>query len=297
MRRWLELAQIRLEGTVARWNNSLRRFSVLAVVLDAADAFARDNMSFLAAALSYYTLLSLFPLLLLLISIAAFFIAEESALETVVQTARTFIPGAENELRAILHQVVELRGGATVFGIVALVWSASSVFDVLQHALDRAWRVREARAFWLQRLFSIVVVILLGALFFLSVLTTVFSQEVVYNLLGVFTLAREVIRLVSALIGFLFAFVGFSILYKTFPHVRVAWSVAVRGAFVAALLWQCAKFLYEVYVNSFARLNLVYGSVGAIIGLMLWGYIAATTILFGAELAAALGRKREGEKE
>ncbi len=293
MRPWLERWQMQLEKTVARWNASLRRFSIAALVLDAVDAFTRDNMGFFAASLSYYTLLSLFPLLLLLISVATFFINPETAFDTVLRAARAYLPGAEKELREILRQVVDSRGSATLFGLVALVWSASSVFDVLQYALDRAWRVAETRAFWLQRLFSMVVVFVLGILFFISALTVLLSQEFVYTMLGVSDFARQATRWLGTLTGFVFAFFGFAILYKTFPHVQVSWNVALRGALVAALLWQGAKFLYGLYVESFARLNLVYGSVGAIIGLLLWGYLSATIVLFGAELAAAMGRKRE----
>ena len=81
--------------TVARWDKSLRRFSVFALALDTFDAFNRNNLTMLAASLSYYALLTLFPLLLLLISVAPFFISEGDALDTVFKVAHEYLPGAE----------------------------------------------------------------------------------------------------------------------------------------------------------------------------------------------------------
>lgn len=291
MRRWLERLQRQVDETVARLEKSLRRFSIGAVVLDTWDAFVRDNMSFLAAALSYYALLSLFPLLLLLISFASFFISEASALDTVVRVARAYLPGAEQELQNIMNQVLDVRAPATLIGLVTLLWAASGVFDVLQNAINRAWQVQQARAFWLQRLISIAVVGVLGLLFLVSALTLVFTHDIALGFLGVSTVSREVVRTIGAGLGFASAFLAFAILYKTFPHMRVSWHAALWGALAAAIFWQLAKYLYELYLQYFSRFSLVYGSVGAIIGLLLWGYISATIILLGAELSAQLGKR------
>lgn len=293
MRRWLEQLQIRFEETVARVERALRRFSLGALLLDAWAAFERDGMNLFAAALAYYSLLSLFPLLLLLISLVTFFISADGALEIVIQSARTYVPGAERELQGILSAVIEQRGPATFIGFVTLFWAASGVFDVLQHALDRAWRVPHARALWLQRLLSLGFVGLLGFLFLVSASTALASQEFVLEVFGVSRLAHDLVRWFSALTGFGAALIAFTMLYKVIPLVRVSWSVALRGAVVAALLWQAAKAVYEVYLNFFAQFSLVYGSVGAVIGLLLWGYISAMVLLYGGELAAALHEREK----
>lgn len=293
MRRQLELLQLRVDETVARWEKSLRRFSLLALLLDAGQAFSTDGMSFLSASLSYYALLALFPLLLLLIALASYFISETDALAAVLRVARDYLPGVETELQRVLRQVVDARGSATMIGLLTLLWSASGVFDVLQHALNRAWRVPEPRAFWLQRLVSIGVIAVLGLFFLASVIVSSFSETLVLALFGETVGAHQAIRWLGSIVGLAFAFIAFAILYKTFPNARVSWSVAWRGALVAAVLWQVAKFLYEFYLVYLARFNLVYGSVGAIIGLLLWGYISATIVLFCAELSAAMSRREQ----
>lgn len=295
MQRWLENLQIRFDETVARWDKSLRRFSLFALVLDTFAAFSANNMTMLAAALSYYALLALFPLLLLLIALAPLFISQSEALDTVLDVAHEYLPGAEATLRVVLQQVIDERGPATLVGVLTLIWSASGVFDVLQLSFDRAWRVAQPRAFWLQRLFSIGVIAVLGLFFLVSVIASTFSETMLVQLFGETNVARELVTWGGSTLGAILAFVAFLMLYKTFPYTYVRWRHALIGAIVAAVLWQSAKYLYELYIVHFARFNLVYGSVGAIIGLLLWGYISATVVLLGAQLAATLGRSTQSE--
>ncbi len=288
MNRGFNALSARVQATVARWNLSLRRFSVFRVLLDAVDAFNRDNMSFLAASLSYYGLLALFPLLLLFIALASPFLAEANVIRTVLDFSRQALPGAASELERVLHQVVEARGPATLIGIIALFWSASGVFDVLQAALDRAWRVPHSRAFWQQRLISLVVITAMGILFVLSIAVSAITNDVVRAAL---TITRDSIELGGGVLSLLFSAAAFAGLYKLLPHAQVKWRTVLPGAIVAAILWEIAKGIYGLYLIHFARFNLVYGSVGAVIGLLLWGYISATILLFGAEVSAAVNRE------
>lgn len=289
----VEALQIWFEGTVARWNASLRRFSVFDVVLDAADAFATHQMSLLAAALTYYALLALFPLLLLLVSTASFFVSEQLALDTVMRWARNYLPGIEQQVMPILREVVTMRGPATLIGFLALLWSASGVFDVVQQALDRAWQVAERRSFWLQRAYSIGVIALLGGMLLLSMVVSSASVDFFYWLLGDANAGEAVTRTMANWIAFALSWAAFFLLYKFFPHTRVSWRAALLASIAAALSWQVAKYGYGVYLTWFARYNLVYGSLGAIIGLLFWGYISAMILLFGAELSARIGRAQK----
>ncbi len=290
MRQRFENLSRRIEQTVARILLSLRRFYLGAILLDALDAFNRNQMTLLAAALSYYALLALFPLLLTLIGLASFFISEQTALDTVMRIAGPYLPGVKSQIKEILNQVIAARGAATLVGFVALLWSASGVFDVLQQALNRAWRVTVPRAFWLQRLFSIAVIGGLGLFFVASVLASAATLDFLYATLGDVANVPALHRNVANWTGLAASFVAFLLLYKIFPRAHVTWRAALFGALSAALLWQAAKFGYGVYLSYFARFNLVYGSLGAVIGLMLWGYLSAAIILFCAELTARMGR-------
>ena len=179
--------------TVARWNTSLRRFSVLDVIFDTLEAFvqAQDGQccrvaGVLCAAGS--------------VSVAAgvdCIVVRDSFRGELVRDrdtpGRDYLPGSDSEVLQILEQVVALRGQATVFGVVALLWTASGVFDVLQYALNRAWQVPQPPAFWIQRLLSIGVIGILGrALFLISVLAAGFSDSFVVGIDGWDETAREV---------------------------------------------------------------------------------------------------------
>lgn len=292
MNKLVEVWQTRIAQTVARWSASLRRFAVFSILWDAIGAFNSDNMSLLAASLSYYALLALFPLLLLLIVSASPFLAQADVLASVLQYVRQTLPGASEEIERVLVQVLEARGSATIIGILALLWSASGLFDVVQTALDRAWRVPKPRAFWKQRLFSLAMMVFLGSLFVASLILSGITDEVVRAALA---LTPDSFGWFGRLVSWIMAFFAFMLLYQFFPHAHVSRRTAFVGAFVAACLWEIAKTAYGVYLVHFARFNLVYGSVGAVIGLLLWGYISATILLFGAELSAVVGRRGAGE--
>lgn len=292
MNKAVESLQTRLNLTVARWNTSLRRFYVVRVLLDGVKAFNADNMPLYAASLSYYTLLALFPLLLLFIAIASPFLAQQEILALILRYVAQTLPGASSEIDSVLKQVLDARGPATIIGVLALLWSASGVFDVVQTALDRAWRVSKARTFVQQRIFSVVAISLLGGLFILSLFISTLTDDVIRAALAWTDVSVAFAGRITSFIAVLLAFV---ILYKFFPHARVNWTAALIGAFTAAFLWEIAKSVYGIYLIQFARFSLVYGSVGAVIGLLLWGYISATILLFGAELSATIERERKAE--
>lgn len=294
MNKVVEVWQTRITQTVARWNASLRRFAVFSILLDAFTAFSADSMSLLAASLSYYALLALFPLLLLLIVTASPFLAQGDVLARVLAYVEQTLPGASEEIERVLVQVLDARGPATIIGILALLWSASSLFDIVQTALDRAWRVPKPRAFWKQRLFSIGMLALLGSLFVASLIVSGITDEVVRAALA---LTQDWFVWFGRLVSWIMAFLAFMLLYQFFPHAHVSRRTAFVGAVIAASLWEIAKIAYGLYLLHFARFNLVYGSVGAVIGLLLWGYISATILLFGAELSAVVGRRGAGGKK
>lgn len=288
----VEQWSVRIEQTVARWDTSLRRFSVAAVLFDTFGAFDRDNMSMLAGALAFFALLSLFPLLLLLIALAPLFVSEADAIRAVMQIAGDYLPGSAGEVQRVLRQVVEAQGPASVIGVLTLLWSASGVFDVLQSALDRAWRVPRPRALWLQRLFSISVIGALGGIILVSLVISSNMVAWVYDFLGDTEEVRAGLKVLGTALAFVLAYVVFVLLYKTFPHARVGWREALWGSVLATLLGNAAKVAFDFYLVNFARFNLVYGSIGAVIGLLIWGYVSAMVVLLGAELAATLARRK-----
>lgn len=265
-----------------------RRFATLDLTLDTWQAYSQHEMTMLAAALAYYLLLALFPLLLLLIAIATPFLSSEQVIRETIRFASSYAPTGAAELRRVLEQVINARGPVTLVAALGLLWSSSGVFDLVQKGLNRAWHVSQPRPLWRQRLVSIVTVVAVGLLFGLSFFTSAFVRS------G-FRFRVEIggasIELLGLLLTLPLNFLLFSTIYKFFPYRHLTYDQVWGGALLASILWELAKIVFVVYLLNFARLNLVYGSVGAVIALLLWGYITATILLFCAEMSAVHSTK------
>ena len=272
----------------ASLSRQARRIPGLALVLDAWAAYRRDEMGILAAALAYYLLLTLFPLLLLLIALASPFLSGQAIIRDTVRFVSAYLPTVDRELTFILRDVVNARGPVTVIAILGLLWSASGFFDLLQRGLNRAWSVKQLRPLWRTRLVSIAAVIVVGALFALSFVTSALTRAGVQYRVD---FGNSRVEVVSTILTTLLSFCLFAVIYKVFPFVRIEWRQIWPSALLAAVLWEAGKYIFVWYLLNFARLNLVYGSVGAVIALMVWGYITATILLLGAELSAVEARK------
>ena len=147
------------------------------VLIGALRAFSEDRCSMLAAALSYYALLSLFPLALFLLTVASQFISVDVATREVSRVIASYLPSGALMVRNALEQVTRLRGELTLVSAAGFLWSASGVFDAIQLGVNRAFRVSTPRPIWRQRLVSIGLVVSASILFATSFsLTTVMRQ-------------------------------------------------------------------------------------------------------------------------
>ncbi len=274
---------------LAGWGSrQARRLPPLAVLLDAWNAYRQDEMPLLAAALSYYSLLSHFPLLLLLIVAASPFLAEERVVNETLRFVQGVVPTGGAELRRVLTQVLDARGPATLVGALGLVWSASGAFDVMQRAMNRIWRVPRPRPFWAQRLVSLGVILGLVILFGGSLaISAATRSSLAFRPLR----SPAIAQLIGVVASIALNLALFAIVYRVFPNAPIHFGQIVGGALVAGVLWEIAKLIFVWYLTSFAHLNLVYGSVGAIIAILTWGYITAVILFFGAELSAAQSRR------
>lgn len=198
-------------------------------------------------------------------------------------------------MRNALEEVTRLRGALTLAGAVGFLWSASGVFDTMQLGVNRAFRVQNPRPMWRRRLVSLVMVLGAGVLFALSfAMTTVLRLAVNYHIVERHTLLTDTIPVVG---GLLSGVILFGLLYRYLPYdSSVRWRDIWMGALIAGALWEIAKLGFTWYLTNFALLSMVYGSVGAVIAIMLWGYLSAVILLIGAEFAAVKTGARQREK-
>ncbi len=264
----------------------------LSGLIQAARAFSEDQCSHLAAALSYYGLLSIFPLLLFILALASPFLQSDSAIRAVTGFVSGFLPSGALLVRNNLQEVARLRGAITLAAAAGFLWSASGVFNLIQVGLNRAFRVSRRRPIWREKLVSLAMVVGVGILFGLSFLITNTMRMVTHYRM----LPREnpLAEPGTVLVAIILSIAVFGILYRYVPYdPSIRWRDVALGAVIAAILWEIAKLGFAWYITNLSPLNLVYGSVGAVIALMLWGYVTWVILLFCAEFAAVGMRARQ----
>jgi membrane protein len=252
-----------------------------------------------AAAIAYYTLFSVFPLTLLLISLGSFVLDSQQAQQAALTAVGAYLPFATELVQKNIERVLQMRGTASVIGVVGFVWAASGVFGSLSRAINLAWDLRRPRPAWAERALATGLVLLVSILFSLSLLSTA-AIEVITKLARVLFPGTPIsvlslMDLASRVLPYAFTVLLFSFLYAVLPSTRVAWGEVLPGAFLASIAWEVAKNGFTIYLASFATYNLVYGSLGAVIALLLWSYISGLIILLGAEFTVQYARRRRGE--
>ncbi len=255
------------------------------------DALADDILG-LAAQLSYYSFLALFPAILLLIAIASFF-----SLSTLTDDlGRSLGPFVSPQvLELIQDQMRRLAnndsGGVLTFGVAGALWSSSAAIVSIVGALNRAYDITEGRPWWKVRLIAIGLtlgVALLVVLAFALVLVGPAVAMSVGNAMG-WGAAFEWTWLVLQW-PFVFALVSLAIglIYYVGPDADQDWAWITPGALVATTLWIVVSLVFKAYVANFTDYNAAYGTVGGVIVLLLWFYLSSLAVLAGAELNAEI---------
>jgi len=258
------------------------------------EAFRRwyddDNTFRIGAALAFYTVFSLAPVVLIAVAVGGMVFGQEAARARVAEEIAEFAGPQVGESFANMMQVIYERGSgalATVIGVVLLLVGASSVFAQLQDALNTIWGVtaREGRGVWgtiKDRFWSFAMVaaigfVLLVSLIVSAVLAALGKWMVEAGLPGGPWLWQGIHFVVSLAVVTLF----FALIYKVLPDVQLAWSDVWVGAAVTALLFTVGKYLIGLYLghNSVAS---AYGAAGSLVVILLWVYYSSQILLLGA---------------
>ena len=251
-----------------------------------------DDVMGLAAQLSYYFFLALFPAILFLLALASFF-PLTNVTDDVGQSLGPFVSAQVLEL--IQEQMRRLanndNGGLLTFGVAGALWSSSAALVSIVGALNRAYDIEEGRPWWKVRLISIALT--LGvAVIVLVAFSLVLVGPMLAGKLGTLTgLGRpfEVTWLVlqwPLVFGLVALAIGF--LYYFGPDAEQDWAWITPGAIVATVLWLLVSLLFKLYVTNFADYEGSYGTVGGVIVVLLWFYVSGIAILTGAELNAEI---------
>jgi membrane protein len=254
-------------------------------------AWSDDYAPSMGAALAYYALFSIAPLMLIAVAIAGFVFGEAAARGQIVAQLRDLIGDAGAlTLQTLLEDARRPARGtlAAVIGVVTLLVGATSVFGELQDALDRIWRVprRPGGTPWLEllrtRLLSFGIVLAIGFLLLVSLLVGAAIAAIGHWWSAWFGHWQVLAHALDVGLGWLIATLAFALLYKLVPRARVAWRDVWIGATATAVLFVVGKFAIGLYLGraSFAS---AFGAAGSVVVLLAWTYYAAQVFLLGAE--------------
>jgi membrane protein len=260
------------------------------VAYQAIAGWVEHNDSNMGAALAFYTMFAIAPILVIAVAVAGYVFGPQVAETQVLQQLSALL--GDTGARAIRDLLLsahysDQKGFAAVVGIITLLVGATSVFGELQYTLDRIWNTPPEKAVvWWQivrkRVLSIGLVLGVGFLLMVSLVASA-ALTAVENFFDTFmTQWAVLLPLVDFTLSFAMTTLLFAMIYKYIPRERLAWSDVWTGAAVTALLFTIGKFLIGIYLGK-SSFNSAYGATGSLVILLLWIYYSAQIFLLGAE--------------
>lgn len=262
--------------------------------------FTKDQCTDLAAALTYFTVLALFPGLLAVISILGLVGEKERTTPVLLDLMGQIAPGtAADNLRPIIENMTGATGSGImlIVGILVAIWSASGYVGAFGRAMNRVYQVDEGRPVWKlrpQMLLVTLIVVVMAALVLLMLALSGSVAQAVGNAIGLESTTVTVWNIVKWPIVLLVVIAIVALLYYATPNVqqpKFRWLSI--GSAVAILLWLLASLAFGFYVGNFGNYNKTYGALGGVIVFLLWVWITNNALLFGAELDSELERARQ----
>ncbi|KAB2331928.1 YihY/virulence factor BrkB family protein [Bacillus mesophilum] len=246
-----------------------------------------DDVFGLAAQLAYFFLLSLFPLLLFLVTLVPYL---PITLEDILSVVRDYAPGDTMALiENNVNQLSEKNGKLLSFGIIATIWSASNGINAVVRAFNKAYDVQESRSFLVSRGMAILLTFGMIIVFVVALLLPVFGRQIgefLFNVFGLSDFFLTVWNMLRWLVSPVILFIIFVGLYWFAPNKKLTCISVIPGAIFATLGWILTSLAFSYYVSSFGNYSATYGSIGAIIVLMVWFYLSGIIILIGGEINA-----------
>ncbi|KPL00225.1 MAG: hypothetical protein AMJ91_05025 [candidate division Zixibacteria bacterium SM23_73_3] len=253
--------------------------------------FFKDNCALMAAAISFYAILSAIPLFLIFISVSGFILhSSTQAFEAVTNILLKTFPTSTLAIFNILSDLIQRKTVFGLIGLAGLTWAASRIFSVVENSMNIVWKVQKGRAYWHSKFLSLLLVPISVLIMLSSLAFTVFytvAKDFKIPLIGIrVSEATMVSKLFAILLPLILGFFLFFLIYKIIPYRKIDTKAALIGAICASSLWEVAKFLFDVYIKHYAHFQKIYGSFGTLAVMFFWIYYSSFIVLIGAEIGS-----------
>jgi membrane protein len=247
-----------------------------------------------AAAISYFTLFSIFPLILLSITIASYNLNNMMGWQVIIRVFEFVAPALDQLLGRNIANIIRMRGPVTGVALAGLIWAGSTIFYTLNQTLNDIWGIKRVRPVWKRRGLAILLVLaVIGPVLLLISFTGSLidnARSLMPDQLVIFE------RGVSFVMAVVLDVILLLVMYLLLPHGKSTWRDILPVAIVTGVLWELAKKAFLMFVTSYLDAsNVVYGSVATIIAFLTWAYVSGLLFLFGAHLSCANYHRRKGK--
>lgn len=255
-----------------------------------------------AAAVAYFVFFSLIPLLLLLVSIAGFFLVDIDAIDQILDIVSDEIPLPRELIENNLRQLLNARNIGGIVAIIGLAWSASGSFLSLARNINRAWsranrlNVVQGRLFALAIIAALVILLIIwyaatNIFNYVSTLLLPYIGEIEFQQTSFWQLS-------TGATPWVIVFFAFFVLYKWIPNTKVFWAEALAGAIPATITIFIATRLFTWFLSTgIVNFQIIYGSLGTLLGFLTWVYITAFIAIMGAHISSAVASERIRRKK
>jgi len=255
----------------------------------------RSDVTALGAQLEFFFLLSLFPLLIFMVTLLPYLNLPE---DQIFQFLREYAPAdVYSLLEGTLAEVLQNRnGGLLSLGILRTIWSASNGVNAIMKSLNKSYGLEESRPFFIVRGLSVVFTILIIGLFVIALLLPIFGEQIgvfLFSFLGLDEMFLTVWNSVRFIIPPFIIFLVLTALYWLVPNAKLYLKSVIPGGLFATVGWILVSLAFSFYVSNFGNYTATYGSLGAMIVLMMWLYFSGTILMIGGQINAVMQERRE----
>ncbi len=254
----------------------------------------KDDASGLSAQLSYYFMLSLFPMLLFLLSIVPVVGVEQSTIRDMIK--EHVPPDYAGQVSSIIGDIMSNASGSILsVGLILALWSASNGMTAIMNSFNVAYDVEDSRNFIVSKLFSVLFTLAMIIVLPIALILPTFGEQIgslLFGPLGLGDQIKWIFNLVRVVLPLIIIFIAFMVLYTLAPNVKIKMKSVIPGAIFATIVFLGGSFLFGIYISNFANYSKTYGSIAGIIILMLWLYITGFIIIIGAEINAIIHQRK-----